>query len=330
MSTVRTVPRHAGSLCRGMEGALIAAPFAAPRRTPPLHGAEQRAAQTRYADQPRTDVRADHRPDLRDDLRVAAEDRSSALGDALRHVVRLDVLDEEEVGARVAVGLQELDHALERAARRAYALHRLYLVLHREDRLDLQRRADPRAGRADAPAAAQVLERLDGEVDLQLVADALRRGHGAVEVGTAAQRVGGGDRDQADWGAARERVDHLHPAVLDAALHERVAGLLGGSHSARDATRDVHGDDVPAVLEQRLVDLEEVTDRGLRRARQLRGGAQAVVEGVVVGDVALALRAAVPVDVERDLAQLVAGHDLRRQVMRGVGDDRDGGHGAAH
>ena len=58
----------------------------------------------------------------------------------------------------------------------AHALDRSDLLFEREDRLDLERRAEPRRGSADPPPAAQVLERVDGEPHLQrsrVVADAL-------------------------------------------------------------------------------------------------------------------------------------------------------------
>ena len=46
-----------------------------------------------------------------------------------------------------------IDHPLERAAPGPDALDRLDLALDREDRLDLERRADPGLGAADPPAA---------------------------------------------------------------------------------------------------------------------------------------------------------------------------------
>ena len=64
----------------------------------------------------------------------------------------------------------ELDHALERAPARAHALDRRDLLLEREDRLDLQRRAEQRLRGADPPAPAQVLERVDREPHLQRLA----------------------------------------------------------------------------------------------------------------------------------------------------------------
>src|SRR4051794_41490777 len=97
--------------------------------------AEQLARQPGDADQPGTDVRADDGPDLRDELRRAAVDLGAALGQALDDVGRLDVLDEEHVGAAVAPLLEAVDESLERAPRRAHALDRRDLALDREDRL---------------------------------------------------------------------------------------------------------------------------------------------------------------------------------------------------
>ena len=89
-------------------------------------------------------------------------------------VGRLDVLDEEDVGAALAALLEVVDEALERPARGAHALDRQDLRVDREDRLDLQRRADPRLRAADAPAAAQVLERVDREQICMTLAELAR------------------------------------------------------------------------------------------------------------------------------------------------------------
>ena len=60
----------------------------------------------------------------------------------------LDVLDHPRVGAVLMTAAQQIDHALEGAARGPDALDRGDLGLDGEDRLDLQRRAEPglRAG----------------------------------------------------------------------------------------------------------------------------------------------------------------------------------------
>src|SRR3954465_14324657 len=113
-STIRTTARVDVMGGGGATGwALIAWAFGALRRRPALQRPEDLARQPGHADQPRADVRADDRPDLGHELRVAAVDLAAAAGEPLGHLVRLDVLDEEHVGARVAPVLQEVDHALE-------------------------------------------------------------------------------------------------------------------------------------------------------------------------------------------------------------------------
>jgi hypothetical protein len=85
----------------------------------------------------------------------------------------------------------------------------------------------------------------------------------------------------------------------------------------------VDRDDVAALADERLVDGQEVADRGLRGGRQRLGRAQGVVERGEVDDVRLALCPLAVVDVEADLADPELGDDLPRQVVGGVGDHRD-------
>src|ERR671929_2059341 len=121
MSTVRSTARAPAAAPdgagegAGVDGALTHGAFAARRAKPASDGADQPAGQPRDAEEAGPHVGADHRPDLRDDRRLAAEDRTSALGQLLGHLRRLDVLDEEDVAARVAPVVHVLDHALERA-----------------------------------------------------------------------------------------------------------------------------------------------------------------------------------------------------------------------
>jgi len=61
-------------------------------------------------------MRADDRPDLRHELGLAAVDLAAALDEPLGDVVRLDVLDEEDVGAGLAAMDEVGDQTLERAA----------------------------------------------------------------------------------------------------------------------------------------------------------------------------------------------------------------------
>ena len=77
---------------------------------------------------------------------------------------------------------REVDHALEGAAAGADALDRGDLLLEREDRLDLQRRADEGLGGADPTALAQVLERVDREPHLERVAHLVDPGQAGLAV----------------------------------------------------------------------------------------------------------------------------------------------------
>ena len=103
-------------------------------------------------------------------------------------------------------------------------------------------------------------------------------------------------------------------------------GLPGALDRAGDAARDVDRDDVEALVDERLVDLQEVADRRLGGGRQPVGGAQAVVEIVEVRHVGLPLARVLPVDVEADELDAVALDELRGQVGRGVRDNRDALH----
>ena len=166
-----------------------------------------------------------------------------------------------------------VDHPLERAAPGADALDRHDLGLDREDRLDPQRGADPRLRAADPAAAAEELERVDGEEDLRAPARRAR-GRAAAPGGVGAVRggVGGGDRPSGRGRRRRvERVDDLDPLGRDAALDQLVAGLLGRADGAGDPAADRWIETMSApALDQRLVDREEVADRRLRRASAAR------------------------------------------------------------
>ena len=84
----------------------------------------------------------------------------------------------------------------------AHALDGRDLAVDREDRLDLQRRAEERLRGADPAAAAQVLERVDGEQDRHPLARRFAAASAAAcALGAALGRVGGGDRHQPVAGA---------------------------------------------------------------------------------------------------------------------------------
>src|ERR1700677_2680131 len=103
-------------------------------------------------------------------------------------------------------------------------------------------------------------------------------------------------------------------------------GLAGGVTGAGDAAGEVDGDDVPAFVQQRLPDREEIADRGLRGRGQLGIAAQAVVEGLEVVHLQLAFGLALPADVEADLVDFLTVREGLRQVLGAVGGDCDGGH----
>ena len=145
----------------------------------------------------------------------------------------------------------------------------------------------------------------------------------------AAGRVGavqgggrGAERAEAHAAGGRARVQHVDPLAALVFLDQPLARLVGGLEGAGDAGRDVDRDDFPAGVEQRLVDLEEVADRGLRGGRPALRGAQPLVEGVEVGDVRLALLLAVDRDVEADRLDAPLGQELGGQVAGRVADDR--------
>ena len=142
---------------------------------------------------------------------------------------------------------------------------------------------------------------------------------GAVVPG--ARRRARGQHDESLAAAGAQRVDHVDAARQ---LAEMVARLLGRAHGARHPAGEMDRDDLVAGVDERLVDGEEVADRGLGGGGEALEVAQTLVIGVVVGDVELAQRLILEVHVEADLVDRVAGHERRGQVMTGVGDDGDG------
>ncbi len=217
--------------------------------------------------------------------------------------------------------------ALDRAGAGADALDRGDLLLQGEDRLDLQRRADPGAGAADAAAAAQVLEGVDRKPHLQLLARLPGAGEDRFAVAAGPGGRGGREHRVAHPAAGRARVEEVDPISPLALGDEPLARLPGCLEGPRDAGGDVDRDDLAAFVEQGLVDRGEVPDGGLRGRRAFLGGAQALVESGVVGDLRLRLLGAVDSHVEADDMDPVRGDQLGGQVGRRVADDRDVGAG---
>ena len=84
--------------------------------------------------------------------------------------VVLDVLDDPGVGAGFMQLAGVAAQPLERPGSGPHPFDRGDFAVDREDRLDLQGAADPGAGAADAAALPQVLEGVDREPHLQLLA----------------------------------------------------------------------------------------------------------------------------------------------------------------
>ena len=185
---------------------------------------------------------------------------------------RLDVLDDPGVGAVVVARAQVVDHPLERAARGAHALDRRDLALDREDRLDLQRAAEPGLRGADPPAAAQELERVDREPDLR-GARAPPRTRAATASTSAARaapprRPASATRPIAAAGAAR--VDDLDALAAACARPGRSPAWRADSTVPEMPPRDVDRDDVAARL-----DAAARRPRGSRRSTAARSSAAA-------------------------------------------------------
>ena len=87
-----------------------------------------------------------------------------------------------------------------------------------------------------------------------------------VEVAAGTRRRGGGEHDAAEAAARGAGVERPRCGPSRAALVEQRLGLGGGADGAGDPAGEVDRDDVVAVREQRLVDGDEVADRGLRGA----------------------------------------------------------------
>jgi hypothetical protein len=119
----------------------------------------------------------------------------------------------------------------------------------------------------------------------------------------------------------------VHPLAALALPLEGLGRAKRGLGRARQASGDVHGHDLAAVGEQRLVHRGEVAYRGLGGGRKALGAPQLVEERVVVGDVRLGHRAvASEDDVERHDVYPVPLDGIGLKVRGAVRDDRDASH----
>ena len=261
-------------------------------------------------------------PDLGDEQGLGVEDLAAPLDQAVGLLGRLDVLHDPPVAAGRPQLAGVVHHPLERPPGGPHPLHRHDLVLEREDRLDLQGSSQPRLGLADPPAAAEVLERVEAEPDPQRrlgLEDVLDRG---LFVRSRARRRDPGERQHPQPSAAGFAVDHLDPIAL-ATLHEQPVGLPRGLDRSRDPARQVHRDDIVPGIQQRLPNLQEVADRGLRGGRHFGVVAQPLVEGVEPLHVELPHGLPLPAHVQADLVDPLLVGERAGQVVGAVGDDRD-------
>ena len=206
------------------------------------------------------------------------------------------------------------------------------LLVDREDRLDPQRRAELRLRRADAPAAAQELERVDREPELRSPrGSAARRRPPPRSVGAAARRVRRRERHEADAGRSRSRESTTAmPLRRDAALDQRPRAparppARSPRSRRRGGSRRCRGRPRAAARRQARkspTDGCDVLGSSLAARRSL-------VERVEVGEVGLAVRSRPASSRTGETwCRSCALDDLAREVMSGVGDDGDAGHGA--
>ena len=246
--------------------------------------AEQRRVEPGDAEQARAGVRADHRADLREEHGLGAEDLAArARPGARRPRAAWMCWTTQPSAPSSCAHAQVVDHALERAPLGAHALDRRDRVLDREDRLDLQRAAEP------APAPRRSARRGAGT----------RACRPRTRSSSARPRVVGARDDLLD--ARRRRAPRPPPASTmrpcpPQALRESTTSTRRcpprAAISAAAWRADSHVPEIPPARwtetmslpasTQRLVDLEEVADRRLRGRRQLAARAQPLVERVEV------------------------------------------------
>ena len=164
----------------------------------------------------------------------------------------LGVLDDPVAGAALVQLAQVGDHPLERAPVRAHPSDRRDLRAEREDRLDLQRRAHQRLRGADAPAPAQVLERVEAEPDVEALAaagDGCRAASASVppRAATLRRRAPG---SRARRRRFRCRAPRPRPGWCSSA---RCARLRARSRTSPTGRPRCGRDDVAAGADERLV-----------------------------------------------------------------------------
>ena len=205
---------------------------------------------------------AEHRPHLCTEQRLEAEQLGARIDEALRVGGRLGMLDDPLARIALVELTQVLDHALDRSGVRADAAHGGDLGAEGEDRLDLQDGPDHRLGGADPTAAAQVLERVQAEPDVQPLAGAADHLHDLIDRAPLLGQVGRQQHQAAQSPRARLPVmDDDAPRLFLG--DEDAGGFPGALACAREPLGQVDREHIAAGLHQRPVDGQEVADRGL-------------------------------------------------------------------
>ena len=195
------------------------------------------------------------------------------------------MLDDPGVGARLVTLARVVAQPLERPRAGPDPLDRGDLLLEGEDRLDLQRRRRSRRGRRRSARRAAGTRGCRSRTTSSAPRGPARRGRPpprrsprSLAAAEAAERA------EAHPAAGRPRVEEVDPLAALALVDQPLAGLARGLEGPRDARGDVDRGDFPAGVEQRLVDGDEVPDRGLRGRRAPSEARKLLEEAVVVGD----------------------------------------------
>ena len=209
---------------------------------------------------------------------LGAHHLAAALDQPLSALRVPDVLDDPGVVAHVLELVRVLDEPFEHALAGSHPLDRRDLVLERQDRLDLQRRAHPgpRARRSGRPCAGTraCRSRTTSAAARGPRRPARRSARASSPPSTAAAAA---EDQHAHPAASRAAVDHVDPFTAAALFDQPLPRLQSRFVGAGDPGGEVDRDDRPARVQQRPVDLDEVADRRLRGRRALvarRGGAR--------------------------------------------------------
>ena len=238
---------------------------------------------------------------------------------------RLGVLHDPVARAAVVQLAQVGDHPLERAAVRPHAPDGSDLGAERQDRLDLQRRADHRLGGADAPATAQVLERVEAEPDVERLARPLDGGDDRVRVAPRSARLAASSTRQPRPPApVCPSITSTLPAVL---RWQQPCGFARALAGARQAAGDVDRDHVApgAAAAGSRPGSPRPTAARWSAAAASRAGARRRHRG---RRTALGAQIPVPADVQAHLLDPPALDQRGGQIGRAVGDDRHLGRGS--